>query len=86
MASSDSHPSSFQTYVLEYVTGILWILALCAALPRSRNVAGFVAAAAEILKPATDSKIPEAVIGGLAAVAGVVIPYAVAMALRPLSL
>ncbi|MBV9071280.1 MAG: hypothetical protein JO231_21375 [Acidobacteria bacterium] len=78
--------SFVQTYILEYVTGILWILGLIVALPGTSNVAGIVSTTASALKPLKEFEIPDAVIGGLAAVAGVVIPYAIAMAFRPLSL
>lgn len=78
--------SFIQTYILEYVTGILWILGLVVALPGTRDVAGIVSATASALKPLKDLNTPDAVIGGLAAVAGAVIPYAIAMAFRPLSL
>jgi hypothetical protein len=86
MENSSHISSSFQAYILEYVTGVLWILTLCAALPSARDVAGFMSAVGVVFRPATEFNIPDAVTGGLAAIAGIVIPYAVAIALMPVSI
>jgi|SRR5215213_3454645 len=86
MERDSSHISNLQPHILEYVTGILWILALLASLPGSGDVAGFIGGVATVLKPLMDLKMPDLVTGFLVAIGGVVVPYALAMAFRPLTL
>lgn len=86
MESETAHLPHLQPHVLEYVTGVLWLLALLIAWPGSSNVAGLTSAVATVLKPLTQLKLPDFVVGFLVSVGGVVVPYALALAFRPITI
>jgi hypothetical protein len=78
--------SSVQTYIFEYVSGVLWVLTLLLAALGPKSIATILQSTADILKPVAALKLSDLLTGFLIAVAGIVLPYALAMALRPIAI
>jgi len=75
-----------KTYIFEYVTGVLWVLATIATTTSRALTTAIVDAPLAFIKQLSDLHVPEFVLGGIVLVGGLSLPYAVAMALRPLSI
>jgi hypothetical protein len=78
--------SNFQAHVFEYVTGVLWVVVLLVFALGKRNAASLLQDTADILKPIADLKLSDILTGFFIAITGVVLPYALAMALRPIAI
>jgi len=78
--------SSLQAYAFEYATGVLWAMVLVILFAGNRNVSTLLRDASAALAPVAALKFSDTLTAFLIVVAGVVLPYALAMAFRPISL
>lgn len=73
-------------YVFDYVVGVLWVVAIATTFLRHEHILAVAKGTDQIASAATHVRAPDFAIGFLIVIAGVIVPYCVAAALRPITL